>query len=278
MRAMLDDAAIHEALARTPPRSAQVVMRVGLDGWTLPELASRYGVSAQAGAVLLLRALRDFDAAVARRSTPAPPLPDDEERDAARALAQQLALSARPAGAAAAAGGEGSVPPSAVRLAASPEAPAEASGAEASRGQVSASRASSAPPPGGASAHPASTLQRPEASATGASSGEPPAWPADIPPAPEFGDTPGPSPGGGAAVATWLEYLRALAAHRDAVRQRIAAAEEAAARSPARARETWLRRLAIVAILALSAWFYWKEQQRPPKPPPNIPVRGSRSF
>ncbi len=56
--------------------------------------------------------------------------------------------------------------------------------------------------------------------------------------------------------------LKELAAHHEAVRQLLIEAEEAYQRSPAARRETWLRRLAIVVVLALSAWFYWREQQQ----------------
>ncbi len=55
--------------------------------------------------------------------------------------------------------------------------------------------------------------------------------------------------------------LRALAAEKDAVRALLLQAEEAYLRSPAAQRELWLRRLAIVVVLALSAWFWWREQE-----------------
>jgi hypothetical protein len=35
-------------------------------------------------------------------------------------------------------------------------------------------------------------------------------------------------------------------------------AEQAELSSPEYARETWLRRIAIVVVLAVSAWFYWQ--------------------
>lgn len=53
--------------------------------------------------------------------------------------------------------------------------------------------------------------------------------------------------------------LRALTTNAAALRQRIRDAERAEVESPAYARETWLRRIAIVVVLALSAWFYWKD-------------------
>jgi hypothetical protein len=49
--------------------------------------------------------------------------------------------------------------------------------------------------------------------------------------------------------------LLALRQHAAALRAALAEAERAEARSPARARETWLRRVAIVAVLAVSAWY-----------------------
>lgn len=59
-------------------------------------------------------------------------------------------------------------------------------------------------------------------------------------------------------AGTTVAALRALTTHAPVLRQRIRDAERAEVESPAYARETWLRRLAIVVVLALSAWFYWK--------------------
>nr|WP_242588562.1 hypothetical protein [Corallococcus macrosporus] len=53
----------------------------------------------------------------------------------------------------------------------------------------------------------------------------------------------------------------------------MARAAEADADSPGRAREEWLRRLAVAALLALTAWLYWS---RPPEPEPR-PERRMRS-
>lgn len=53
--------------------------------------------------------------------------------------------------------------------------------------------------------------------------------------------------------------LRSLTANAPVLRQRLRDAERAELESPAYARETWLRRIAIVIVLALSAWFYWKD-------------------
>lgn len=216
----MDDAALFDALSRTPPRSAQVVMRLGLDGWTLPQVAERYGVDSRGAAALVLQSLRDLHAAVDGRSTPASPLPDAEEKRLAEKLAHALDTFGAPPS-----------PPAqapAPLPSASPEAP-----------------------------RPTDALGTPQAASAGGAGSGPDAAPAGLPP-----------PIDSETGAVHLLHLRALTQHKEAVRRRLVEAEEAAARSPARARETWLRRLAIIAILALSAWFYWKEQHKPPQPPP----------
>ncbi len=55
--------------------------------------------------------------------------------------------------------------------------------------------------------------------------------------------------------------LLELTAQKDEVRAQLDAAEAAWQRSPAAARETWLRRIAILVVIALSAYFYWREQE-----------------
>jgi hypothetical protein len=52
-----------------------------------------------------------------------------------------------------------------------------------------------------------------------------------------------------------------LAAHKDEVRDLLDTAEAEYQRSPAAQRETWLRRVAIVVVIVLSAYFYWREQE-----------------
>ncbi|MDP1914627.1 MAG: hypothetical protein Q8L14_00175 [Myxococcales bacterium] len=52
--------------------------------------------------------------------------------------------------------------------------------------------------------------------------------------------------------------LTALHANASAIRERLARAEQAELSSPEYTRETWLRRIAIVVVLAVSAWFYWQ--------------------
>lgn len=87
---MLDEAALYEVLGRMPPRSAELVSRVALDGWSLPELAERYGIPEANAARLVLRAARDCDAAARGDSTPAAPLSDEVEASQAPALARAL--------------------------------------------------------------------------------------------------------------------------------------------------------------------------------------------
>lgn len=60
-------------------------------------------------------------------------------------------------------------------------------------------------------------------------------------------------------LAAVVASLQALTTHAETLRQKLAEADDAEVRSPEYARETWLRRIAIVAILALSAWFYKAE-------------------
>lgn len=245
---MLDDAALHDALVRCPPRSAEVVSRVGLDGWDLVTLARRYGVSDAAAAVLLLRAARDFRATVERHATPAPPLPDVQETSLAAQLAAALA-----AGSATAASDDGTA------TGASP-APA-VSGAPPGTRATSAGAttpATGATAPGHATGPPAGLGAAPEVAAVaGTVSGVAPPAAATVDP----------------SVRPLADALAALWANRDAVQRRLRDAEAEAARSPARAREAWLRRLAILLILALTAWFYWRERQAPPPRPPPVAPR-----
>jgi hypothetical protein len=65
-------------------------------------------------------------------------------------------------------------------------------------------------------------------------------------------------------LATRLHGLRTrLRDHAPALEKKLEAAAEAFEKSPDRARDEWLRRLAIVVVLALSAYFYWREQNKP---------------
>ncbi|MBK7859540.1 MAG: hypothetical protein IPJ65_13170 [Archangiaceae bacterium] len=78
-------------------------------------------------------------------------------------------------------------------------------------------------------------------------------------------------PGSAAALAASLPpELSALEAHRDQVKALIHQAHLDYEGSPAFSVETWLRRIAIVLILALTAYFYWREEQTK-KPVPYAP-------
>ncbi len=63
----------------------------------------------------------------------------------------------------------------------------------------------------------------------------------------------------------------ALTEHREAIQQALIKAEQEAEASPARARENWLRRIAIVTVLAVAGYFYWRDtygpkEHKPPEP------------
>lgn len=57
--------------------------------------------------------------------------------------------------------------------------------------------------------------------------------------------------------------LAELRAHGPDVRLRLEQAAKDAETGPARTRETWLRRAAIVLILALTAYFWWRDGRLP---------------
>ena len=158
---MSEASALHRLLAQAPPRSAEVVKRVTLDGLDLAALAGLFGVDEERARVLVFRAFLDV------HSGGAAAVPDAEEARELRAF---------------------------------------------------------------------------------------------------FAGEAGP-------VATPLLTLRAqLEANRDALRARLEAAAKEWEASPAREREEWLRRLAIVLVLALSAFFYWREQHKPRPPPERRPT------
>jgi hypothetical protein len=68
-------------------------------------------------------------------------------------------------------------------------------------------------------------------------------------------------------LATLTLPLSDLIRQRDEVRALIAAAELAAAQSPERNRETWLRRVAVVLIIAVSIYVWWRDKDKPPETP-----------
>lgn len=66
-------------------------------------------------------------------------------------------------------------------------------------------------------------------------------------------------------------FLTALSAQHEALSVALEQAAREAESSPARAREEWLRRIAIVLVLALAGYFYWRDhfgpkERRPPEP------------
>ena len=63
-----------------------------------------------------------------------------------------------------------------------------------------------------------------------------------------------------------------LSAHKEELEQRLAKAAQDFATSPDRGRDEWLRRIAIVLVLALTAFFYVREQNKPHPPPQKRPV------
>ena len=67
-------------------------------------------------------------------------------------------------------------------------------------------------------------------------------------------------------LADLVNPLRALTAEREEVRRLIAAAEAAAAHSPAQTRELWLRRVAVVLIIVASIYVWLRDRDKPPEP------------
>lgn len=63
-----------------------------------------------------------------------------------------------------------------------------------------------------------------------------------------------------------------LKAHREELKARLAKSAADYAASPDRDRDELFRRVAIVVVLALTAFFYWREQHKPLPPPQKRPV------
>ena len=80
--------------------------------------------------------------------------------------------------------------------------------------------------------------------------------------APEVADLAGQDP----QVALLAAQLRSLIQQRAEVDRLLIEAEATAAASPARAREAWLRRLAVVVIIAVSLFVWLRERNPPPTP------------
>ncbi|MFZ5443437.1 MAG: hypothetical protein ACOZQL_25745 [Myxococcota bacterium] len=67
-------------------------------------------------------------------------------------------------------------------------------------------------------------------------------------------------------------FFDALVTHRAALVERLEKAAADFAASPDRARDEWLRRLAIAVVLALTAYFWHREQNKPRPPPEKRPT------
>ena len=63
-----------------------------------------------------------------------------------------------------------------------------------------------------------------------------------------------------------------IAANRDELKLQLEKAAQEFAESPDRVRDEWLRRIAIVVVLALTAFFYVREQNKPHPPPQKRPT------
>lgn len=76
-----------------------------------------------------------------------------------------------------------------------------------------------------------------------------------------------------AALVPVAEVCRRLLAVGPEVAAGLEAAARAEADAPHRRREEWLRRLAVAALLALTAYLYLSRPEEPPRRPPPRPVR-----
>ncbi|MBL8956923.1 MAG: hypothetical protein JNK82_39480 [Myxococcaceae bacterium] len=63
-------------------------------------------------------------------------------------------------------------------------------------------------------------------------------------------------------AAALTPALVELSTHRDETRRLIEKAHADYEASPSHTLEVWARRIAIVVIIALTAWFYWREQSQ----------------
>lgn len=70
-------------------------------------------------------------------------------------------------------------------------------------------------------------------------------------------------------LAQLVSKLRSNAGPLD---EKLARAADDFERSPDRGRDEWLRRLAIALVIGLSAYFYWREQNKPRPPPEKRPI------
>ncbi len=70
-------------------------------------------------------------------------------------------------------------------------------------------------------------------------------------------------------IAPLAALLQSLVDQREEVQRLLLEAERVAASAPARVRETWLRRLAVVVIIAVSLFVWLRERNKTPAPNPS---------
>lgn len=71
------------------------------------------------------------------------------------------------------------------------------------------------------------------------------------------------TPSTDALVVRLRSLIDRLNANAEPLRAELTRAAEEFEKSPDRARDDWLRRLAIIVVLALTAYFYWRENNKP---------------
>ncbi|HEY0883190.1 MAG TPA: hypothetical protein VGD87_16760 [Archangium sp.] len=81
----------------------------------------------------------------------------------------------------------------------------------------------------------------------------------------------------GGPGSSQAELIAQLQRNRVELEARLERAAQEYAASPDRKREDWLRYAAIVLVIALSAFFYWREQQKPKTRWEKRPVSGPQS-
>jgi hypothetical protein len=83
------------------------------------------------------------------------------------------------------------------------------------------------------------------------------------------------TPGGGEGAQA-RKLWDQLSQHRDELKAKLEKAAAEYAASPDRDRDEWLRRAAIVLVLALTAFFYWREKTKPLPLHQKRPIIGAR--
>ncbi|MBL8914790.1 MAG: hypothetical protein JNM17_29055 [Archangium sp.] len=71
------------------------------------------------------------------------------------------------------------------------------------------------------------------------------------------------TPSTDALVVRLRSLIDRLNSNAEPLREELARAAEAFEKSPDRSRDDWLRRLAIIVVLLLTAYFYWRENNKP---------------